>query len=108
MSEVATNQSRRYDSRLKGLHALLNRRPEAVNFGCMQDRPVLFLLLFEKLTDFLGSFLLGHAFDSKHRESPIHSAKNNSTYTPSLDRKSTRLNSSHLGISYAVFCLKKK
>src|SRR5438045_6062442 len=25
-----------------------------------------------------------------------------------IDRKSTRLNSSHLGISYAVFCLKKK
>src|SRR5205814_9866929 len=25
-----------------------------------------------------------------------------------VDRKSTRLNSSHLGISYAVFCLKKK
>src|ERR1035438_10677223 len=24
-----------------------------------------------------------------------------------VDRKSTRLNSSHLGISYAVFCLKK-
>src|ERR1035438_4124232 len=29
-----------------------------------------------------------------------------SNYDP--DRKSTRLNSSHLGISYAVFCLKKK
>src|SRR2546430_13531791 len=27
---------------------------------------------------------------------------------PSLDRKSTRLNSSHSQISYAVFCLKKK
>src|SRR5438045_6206847 len=27
---------------------------------------------------------------------------------PAPDRKSTRLNSSHLGISYAVFCLKKK
>src|SRR5437899_6119526 len=27
---------------------------------------------------------------------------------PGVDRKSTRLNSSHLGISYAVFCLKKK
>src|SRR5256885_5718442 len=27
---------------------------------------------------------------------------------PSEDRKSTRLNSSHLVISYAVFCLKKK
>src|SRR5205814_7373120 len=28
--------------------------------------------------------------------------------TAAVDRKSTRLNSSHLGISYAVFCLKKK
>src|SRR5690606_39716917 len=27
---------------------------------------------------------------------------------PCLDRKSTRLNSSHVKISYAVFCLKKK
>src|SRR3712207_7462770 len=27
---------------------------------------------------------------------------------PSRDRKSTRLNSSHANISYAVFCLKKK
>src|SRR5437899_7427137 len=29
-------------------------------------------------------------------------------FQPWIDRKSTRLNSSHLGISYAVFCLKKK
>src|SRR3712207_7751642 len=28
--------------------------------------------------------------------------------TDELDRKSTRLNSSHANISYAVFCLKKK
>src|SRR5437667_4767625 len=28
--------------------------------------------------------------------------------TASRDRKSTRLNSSHITISYAVFCLKKK
>src|SRR5690349_23139443 len=28
--------------------------------------------------------------------------------TPRRDRKSTRLNSSHVEISYAVFCLKKK
>src|SRR5690349_22813526 len=27
---------------------------------------------------------------------------------PTLERKSTRLNSSHVEISYAVFCLKKK
>src|SRR5690606_39727005 len=31
-----------------------------------------------------------------------------SLLTSGLDRKSTRLNSSHVKISYAVFCLKKK
>src|SRR5436309_15852438 len=31
-----------------------------------------------------------------------------SSLTVPLDRKSTRLNSSHVKISYAVFCLKKK
>src|SRR5690348_18176241 len=31
-----------------------------------------------------------------------------STFSPDEDRKSTRLNSSHPSISYAVFCLKKK
>src|SRR5690554_7441002 len=30
------------------------------------------------------------------------------TFTGGQDRKSTRLNSSHVRISYAVFCLKKK
>src|SRR3712207_8522498 len=30
------------------------------------------------------------------------------TPSPPADRKSTRLNSSHANISYAVFCLKKK
>src|SRR5438105_6573780 len=33
---------------------------------------------------------------------------NSGTTSDSLDRKSTRLNSSHEWISYAVFCLKKK
>src|SRR5690625_4439497 len=32
----------------------------------------------------------------------------NLTFVPNDDRKSTRLNSSHVAISYAVFCLKKK
>src|SRR5436309_3677384 len=31
-----------------------------------------------------------------------------SRISPARDRKSTRLNSSHVKISYAVFCLKKK
>src|SRR5688572_31024103 len=32
----------------------------------------------------------------------------NAKHVPARDRKSTRLNSSHSQISYAVFCLKKK
>src|SRR3712207_8100644 len=36
-------------------------------------------------------------------------ARNNAFgWGPHIDRKSTRLNSSHANISYAVFCLKKK
>src|SRR5436309_8385087 len=37
---------------------------------------------------------------------PVGHCKN--TWFNLLDRKSTRLNSSHVKISYAVFCLKKK
>src|SRR5580700_6728758 len=40
------------------------------------------------------------------RTSPPHTCSRSSTPRP--DRKSTRLNSSHVEISYAVFCLKKK
>src|SRR5437899_7656432 len=39
---------------------------------------------------------------------PSATSANCAVRTALLDRKSTRLNSSHLGISYAVFCLKKK
>src|SRR5690606_40504165 len=46
--------------------------------------------------------VLGNAFAKDHFKVPL--------YIPKLeeDRKSTRLNSSHVKISYAVFCLKKK
>src|SRR5260364_216314 len=39
---------------------------------------------------------------------PIDSSKRSSARSGCRDRKSTRLNSSHQIISYAVFCLKKK
>src|SRR5947199_1117501 len=42
----------------------------------------------------------------RRRRSACRAATGRTPGTP--DRKSTRLNSSHLGISYAVFCLKKK
>src|SRR5690625_7021727 len=39
---------------------------------------------------------------------PSTHSMNEAAASGSLDRKSTRLNSSHVAISYAVFCLKKK
>src|SRR5256886_15241443 len=42
------------------------------------------------------------AWYPRHRARPLQAAR------PMRDRKSTRLNSSHSQISYAVFCLKKK
>src|SRR5947209_15754796 len=38
----------------------------------------------------------------------FHGAEGAAAEKQALDRKSTRLNSSHANISYAVFCLKKK
>src|SRR5690625_6642514 len=57
--------------------------------------------------------VFGHHFDRDHPEGSgrrhidtfIHVFDNSGCHT---DRKSTRLNSSHVAISYAVFCLKKK
>src|SRR5437870_4532592 len=55
--------------------------------------------------DLVGLDILGHVVSNMEQlggqECPPHAL-------PDLDRKSTRLNSSHVAISYAVFCLKKK
>src|SRR3712207_9568834 len=42
------------------------------------------------------------------RDPPLRVAISEGDADPARDRKSTRLNSSHANISYAVFCLKKK
>src|SRR5690625_6834266 len=59
------------------------------------------ILATDPLTGLIGATLLGvvttaavYFYASRRRAAP--------------DRKSTRLNSSHVAISYAVFCLKKK
>src|SRR5207249_5561350 len=49
------------------------------------------------LLDWLASDFVAHGYDIKRLIATIV-----------MDRKSTRLNSSHVSISYAVFCLKKK
>src|SRR5437868_7980401 len=61
-----------------------------------------FLLLLEQLQPFERAvFLLREVFEYEFAEIADILGK-------SEDRKSTRLNSSHVSISYAVFCLKKK
>src|SRR5689334_24100208 len=87
------------------------------------------LFPYTTLSDLIDFELLGHltrpsyafveqgqritpiGIGGKGDQSPVH---HRSTITTGrlaalgLDRKSTRLNSSHSSISYAVFCLKKK
>src|SRR5256885_12774689 len=55
----------------------------------------------------LGGEVAGapEAVGSRH---PVEKVRLQPARQPAEDRKSTRLNSSHLVISYAVFCLKKK
>src|SRR5690554_7226134 len=63
--------------------------------------------------DFAGNDYLGLAGDPRIAEAMAraarrHGAGGRASHLVSGDRKSTRLNSSHVRISYAVFCLKKK
>src|SRR5699024_12215229 len=44
----------------------------------------------------------------EHFNNPLFTRIGNEMQVSELDRKTTRLNSSHVSISYAVFCLKKK
>src|SRR5256885_12223957 len=62
--------------------------------------------LFEKY-DLLLTPTISVAAFPVGRLNPEHWPTGNAA-TEIVDRKSTRLNSSHLVISYAVFCLKKK
>src|SRR5256885_7685011 len=63
--------------------------------------------LFPYTTLFRSAFLPRHAQDGGllQRSHGLHAHRGDRLEG---DRKSTRLNSSHLVISYAVFCLKKK
>src|SRR3712207_7897053 len=48
------------------------------------------------------------AFDASQRRATSEGGSPRISTLAFIDRKSTRLNSSHANISYAVFCLKKK
>src|SRR3712207_8069371 len=54
------------------------------------------------------TFVLGDPGSNGDRADTGHTGRVQPTRPRHKDRKSTRLNSSHANISYAVFCLKKK
>src|SRR5699024_12105903 len=56
----------------------------------------------------LTAALFGPALIAKTSQNPLLKIPQCGITVKVLDRKSTRLNSSHVSISYAVFCLKKK
>src|SRR5690606_41882610 len=56
----------------------------------------------------LENFSAWHDVPFASHENGFASTKTELKFNSPLDRKSTRLNSSHVKISYAVFCLKKK
>src|SRR5258708_22049647 len=63
-------------------------------------------IYFERVSDVLAievAIQYNDGYDEK-----VYSFANNINTVDVVDRKSTRLNSSHQIISYAVFCLKKK
>src|SRR5699024_11087438 len=61
---------------------------------------------FFTIMDFKGASRL--FADPEFDGEPVDAIDDNDGTGIDLDRKSTRLNSSHVSISYAVFCLKKK
>src|SRR5438874_6768787 len=75
------------------------------------------LPILTRAAPILKQIRFGHGFSRKRRKSRLASFAVlaiallmllDASPQSRLDRKSTRLNSSHVEISYAVFCLKKK
>src|SRR5256885_15389736 len=91
--------ARGYDQRVQGQSShftWINRSKQSLALDLKQDEAMQALLQLLEGTDVLVQNL-----------APGAAARMGLSYA-ALDRKSTRLNSSHLVISYAVFCLKKK
>src|SRR3712207_8062116 len=71
--------------------------PYTTLFRSLSQKRLLETLTFSRLS-----------FCQKSFKSLLNSRRCLGLLASSVDRKSTRLNSSHANISYAVFCLKKK
>src|SRR5437870_11301472 len=72
----------------------------------LRPRPSAIAVADTTACQIVGAHLHAHAIAQQNADAELaHLA---ARIGQQLDRKSTRLNSSHVAISYAVFCLKKK
>src|SRR5947207_11131501 len=74
--------------------------------GCVQRSPYMWHLLFG--LNIIVVFISQAAHQATTNTGDFRWIERETLLFRHLDRKSTRLNSSHTVISYAVFCLKKK
>src|SRR5437870_6567615 len=89
----------------------VRKRLDQGPFDIEQDegwRTALFTTPSEKPLRNPGLGLVGYTWEENGPALAVRSGKRKLADEIEQDRKSTRLNSSHVAISYAVFCLKKK
>src|SRR5690606_39498942 len=86
----------------RALHSFPTRRSSDLDFP---DKEAFFNNFFDKLA---GNAGLKAQIRAGQAEAEIRESWEPALSRFKQDRKSTRLNSSHVKISYAVFCLKKK
>src|SRR5690606_39647352 len=84
---------------------MLRRPPRSTLFPTRRSSD---LAQWAKTKQEAGFFLDTRGLMAKFGEVSSWAMLRRPSYRPAGDRKSTRLNSSHVKISYAVFCLKKK
>src|SRR3712207_7110689 len=70
------------------------------HWGLIKPSPTVSVYIWEDTTCPADDWSQFDVFEAEPRQIPASGTE--------LDRKSTRLNSSHANISYAVFCLKKQ
>src|SRR2546429_5180577 len=92
------------DSYLKPVGDEQWAKMQMVEFGGMEEA----LFNLYAITGKEQHLALARRFDHKKFFDPLAEGKDELKGLHAKDRKSTRLNSSHGYISYAVFCLKKK
>src|SRR5215510_15472446 len=98
--DTANTRARIVNSELRvSFRKLADRRSASISFFFLMIRQPPRSTLFPYTTLFRSE-----PGDERHPAAPQEPAQ----HVAALDRKSTRLNSSHVAISYAVFCLKKK